>query len=228
MAKKPRKPKQERKPGKKVPAARKAAYPLWAKVIMSVVLFGWLACVYFFIVSAHTCVAVVRHAPDPAYIEAITRKIARIDKLPAGFKPIFAVSLFNSSLLTLNYEPDHTGFMVWSVPPEQRRWTARQLVDSMAEKGIPTISDDFKVEKKGAIPVSGETMEYVSGEASSKQGNYGGFVGCAVLKDKRAIFIYGWTPPKLAKQKAGIAPQTGQVSFDMDAVNSLLSSVKGF
>jgi len=219
-------------PGKKEQKIGLLIYPWWAKLIVCLALVGWSSGVVLFTASTHTFVTIVRQATEPAYIAANLKKMARIETLPAGFKPLFAAAVFNTRFLTLSYEPDHSGFMLWLLPAEDRHGgTARQLTDSLAEKGIiPTISDEFKVEKKGTIPVAGETLEYVSGVGSGKQGYNGGFIGCAFLKDQRALLVYGWTPPRVHKQKpANNSPDSEEhVSFNMDAMNSLLSAIKSF
>ena len=95
---------------------------------------------------------------------------------------------------------------------------------------IPTIADEFRVDKKGSMPVAGETMEYVTGVGTQRHGRtVGGFIGCAILKDKRALLIYAWTPPGSGKHKtANPGSSDEQISFNMDALNSLLSAIKSF
>ena len=226
---KPKKTKQSKNPKSLNEISKLLAYPLWAKLIVCLVILGGAACFLSFTYFMHNCVTIVRQATDPAYVQASLKKLAGIDKLPSGFKAEIAASVFNSSMLKFTYEPDNSNIMLWYLSLDDKRRTARQLADSMAETGIPTISDEFKVEKKGSLPVAGQPLEYVAGVTSSKQGlAFGGFIGCALFKDKQALLVYGWTPPKSTKQKQAASPSSGEpaVTFNMGAVTNLLAAIK--
>jgi hypothetical protein len=224
MAKKSRK--------QKTVAEKKHPYPWWAKLIVCLVVAGWAAGLVFFSTGMYGCLSVMRRSSDPAYIAAILKKVTGLAKLPEGFKAQMAASMFNSSFLSLSYEPDRSGFMIWLFPAENKQGTARELTDNMASKGIPMISDELKVEKRGSMPVAGQSLEYASGVASGSQGHsVGGFIGTAVLKeDKRTLLIYGWTPPKTSNDKTAnkAAAVDEQVSFNMEAATALLSAIKSF
>jgi hypothetical protein len=224
MAKKPRAHKQSK--GKSKHKNALLIYPGWAKALVCLVVAGWLSGIVLFTCGMQSCITSVRQWAEPAYIAASLKKITGIEKLPAGFKPIFAACLSNFSMLSLSYEPDDSGIMLWICPVEQLPGSSRELTDSMAKKAVHNLTD----EKTGAIPVAGEKLEYVTGIALNGQGDkVGCLIGSAILKNKRVLIIYGWTPPRSNKQqKSPDAGKAEKVSFNMDALNSFLSAIKSF
>lgn len=233
MAKKPKKKKEE-KPAQKT--ALPKPYPWWAKLLvcLSVLTFGGLA--IFFSLTVYSAVTMVRQAQDPVFIATALKSICKIDTLPPGFKYQLAASVFGANMVYLVHEPDGSGFMLGVLPPtEKRDENARVLADSMADQGIPSVARELKILDKGAIDVAGEKLEYVLGEAPDQSGNQiGGFIGCAILKDRRALLVYGVTPGKKNREKPAqengvkLSSETEHSVFNMAVAKELFSSIKSF
>jgi len=233
---------QNRVPEKREPNRVLLVYPPWAKLIVAVASAVCLAAAVAFTFSVQTFVSMVRQANDPVLIAQNLKKIAAIDKLPPGFDCQLAVSSLGYGALTLVYKPDETNLMLFTLPADKRLGDARELADRMTERGIPTISDDFRVSHKDATDFSRHKLEYNLGNATNMQGiTGGGLIGCAELSDKRVLLVYGWTPAGREAKPASAAanPPTSQeptskgaqvtapASFDLDALKKLLMSMNG-
>lgn len=237
MAKKSKKKKQEdpATAAKEKESLVSMHYPLWAKLAVAYIVIVWCGIIALVGTGINIGVHIIHNARDPAYIEANINKLARFDKLPDGFTPTFAIvnPEFNMNLAALTYKPDGTGFMLGILPQSEiRDRNAKQIAESLADSGIPNVSNELSVEKKGSAQIAGETLEYVIGTASDRPDNkIACFIGCAILKDKRVFLVYGLTPAKEGGQNNGQSqPEKApdQVTFNMDAADRLFSAIKGF
>lgn len=197
------------------------AYPWWAKLAVTLALLSWLGLSIVFTMSMSSGVQMVKHATDPVYIAEAVKKIADIEELPAGFKYQMAASVFNANMVTIIHESDGSGFMLGVLPAsEKRNESARQLADTMADQGIPSIANELKIEGRNNLEVAGQKLDYVLATAVGKdKRNVGCFIGCAVLKDKRALLVYGVTPAHNKEAEA---------AFNMEAAKKLFASIKSF
>lgn len=235
MAKKPNKTKaaRDKKAGAKdkdqAPGAG-LAYPIWASVIVCLVLTVWIAGSGFFAVTLYAAVQGLKKATDQVYIARNVDKIAKFeDPLPKGFKYTFSGVPFRFNLVTIGYEPDNSVFVIGTKPEDDLKTTdARQIVDNPLNFGLPKLYGDMNIEKKGSMQIAGEKLEYVTGTTSDQeQRTIGGFIGCAILKNKSALIVYALTPPGEStneRKKDG----RGGTTFDMYAAEKLFSAIKGF
>ncbi|MBX9687447.1 MAG: hypothetical protein K2X27_12140 [Candidatus Obscuribacterales bacterium] len=223
MAKKP-KNKGKKDAGEKAAGKGSLPYPWWARFVVLLALLIGIGFASVFASAMLAGVKMVRQAQDPAFIAKSLEEIADFQKpLPEGFKYQLAASAFNANMVTLTYEPDGSGFMLGVLPAaEKRSETARQMADQLADKGIPNVSDELKIEKRDSMKIGGETLEYVLGSAPDSKGHkVGGFIGCTLLKDGRAFLVYG-VGPQAASNGAS------EITFNLRAAELLLSSIKGF
>lgn len=192
--------------------------PAWSKILVGTVLacgmtgiIGSIGLVYYFNETA-------KQATNPAYISNIAKSIADFpEQLPDGFSYQLAATVFGANLLTILHKPDNTILMIGMKPqpadtPEIK---AREITNDLADKGIPNVTDEIQIDKSGSEPVAGQTLEYVIGSSSDRDGHpVSSMIGCIAVKDKKKlVLIYGLSQSK---------------SYNFPATQTLLSSIKGF
>lgn len=208
MAKKSKKKDSGKKSEAPAEESRSAGYPWWARITVGLVVFFWGGIALSFIVGMSTAVAMMRDAPKPEFIKETLAKVVRIDELPKGFKYQFAVSAMGANMVALVHEPEQTFFLLSALPKTEQGETSRTLADKLSDQFIPSISADPRIDKKGDMIVAGETLEYLLGSSSDRQGRkLGGFIGSTVFKNRSAFLAYGFT--HYSSPEPGSAPGIG-------------------
>lgn len=191
-------------------------FPIWARILIVFVVLAQLGVVALASVSMGNIVQMIRQSMDPVFIKENAKNIAEFpEPLPQGFSFRMGTSLFNSSMVNVLYAPDQTEIMFGLLPKiENGDASARQLVDGYAEKGIPNVTDELKIDEKKKMDIAGLPFEYVLGTNTDPSNKTSGiFIACSLLNDKRAVMIFARTP---------------SAKFNMDAGKKLFESIKNF
>lgn len=230
MAKRPKTKKdtdaESTQPERKKVAAEKTPYPIWAKMLVSCVLTGWIAFAGLFTYFLFGCVQLLKEATDPVIIAREAKRIVQFaDPLPEGFKYTFTGIPLNYNLMTMAYKPDGTVFVIGTKSKsELGSKDARKIVENPKDFGLPNVYGEMKLEQKGSIDVAGENLEYVSGSSTNQDHSIGCFIGCAMLKNDSALIIYAVT----TRENTDGAQSAHKDTFNMEATKKLLSAIKGF
>ena len=239
MAKRPKlnqdsnEPEKQKENKKTVPST---PYPIWARIVVALVLTGWLAFLGVSTYFGFGLVQLLKEATDPVLVARDARQIAQFpEPLPAGFKYTFTGIPFNYSLMTLAYVPDATVFVIGTKPTSDLGTDdAVKLVDNPKDFGLPNVYGDMKIEQKGELDLDGKKMQYVAGSSSNgRDHSIGCFIGCVMMpsKDeknpanKNALIVYAVTPGKIGEDSP---LETKGVKFNLDAAKKLFASIKGF
>lgn len=189
-------------------------FPLWAKILIALVITGQLGLLIVFCTGMINIVDLLKQSVDPVYVKQHAKAIADFaDPLPAGFEYRMGFAVTSSGVVSIAYKPDQSEFM-FGAPPETDLTTARQRVDAFVENGIPNVAGTLKAEEKSTVDIAGRTFEYTRATAGgAKKDAVTVFIAATVLPNNRAILIFARTP----------GPQ-----FNMSAAKTLFAAVRKF
>ena len=206
----------------------RAKLPLWAWMIVSLVIFsffGFVACV---VGSVSAIQKMACDASDPKQQKTVADKVADFPHpLPPGFSIDKAIELslpllFSSSkeILIVKHLPDNLSIQMFCDPQADPSdvLDAANFLDRAIElsgDGLPAAKIQA-VKSKGQAKVKGHEMAYIVGEFKDPQDRIlQGMIGCICVKDKhKTILIYAAEPP--------------QTVFDLETVMTLFNSAKSF
>lgn len=188
--------------------------PLWAKSIIALVVLTFISGTVAIGSLVYSGANIVKHATEPAHIARVMKAVAEIPQLPEGFVYNMAVEVLNLNMVTISHSADKTVFMLGAMSvANQRLDDPKELIDQMAQYGIPGLTNGFQAQEQGEETVAGKKMIYVAGPSADSEGDdVSGFIGCILEKEKkRMTLLYGCSPAK---------------SFNMKAARELLGSIK--
>jgi hypothetical protein len=190
------------------------AMPWWAMLLIAAVVTGFVACTVSIGSAINYGAYLSKHGREPAYINKVVGSIAVLsDPLPEGFQYQMAASIFNNNVVTLVHKPDGSVFMLGSMGADSKTASTKEILQQMANQGIPGFAESFKIDKEGRETVAGQTMDYVSGTATDNDPEERSvMLGCILNKEKnRMILLCGRSPAS---------------SFNLEAARKLMANIK--
>lgn len=189
--------------------------PLWAKILIGLVVVGIVGfiavCVGLWVTFKNTL------SLNPEEIQRNASQIAVFEQpLPTGYKYSMGINLMGINTVVVEHQPDQQ--MIFLICYPKAESDPETMVAKISESGVNTGSTSAKIEKikeKGKEAVAGETMPYVMGTMSDKNGSHEGLFGCIVPKAKqKTILIYAAEP-------------SGK-PYDLAVTEGFLKSIKEF
>lgn len=196
----------------------KKKMPVWAKILIALVVFGIVSITSIAIGGAFFVQKVYHDALDPQMIKKAADEIAVFSEpLPKDFKYLFGFSnkLLGFDLLVLDNSVAKQYLMFLKYTEQET--DSQKLVDRLFESGFATPQTNVKFEAvkgKGNFEVAGQTMPYIVGEGMDAEGHkLQGLAACVVKKEThKATVLYG--------------VQFSEKDYDLAVTEGLLKTIK--
>ena len=202
---------------------KKSGLPTWAKILIGLVVVVFVIGIVSIVAMIFFVQNVMKQAQDPVAIQRTAKAIADFpEPLPNGYKFAFALGMAGINTVTIEHKSDQQMLIMISYPKSEDT-DPKALVQKVFEGGIKAPGqsklEDSKfqeVKSQGLEDVAGESMPYMIGSMTDKEGTkYEGMVGCVVSKaKKKTIFLYGMQP--------------GAKGYNLKTTEDFLKTIKSF
>lgn len=194
----------------------------WAKwligILGTVLVLGLGSCCILGFFAYNT----VKDATDPAKAKELAATMATIkDPLPERFEYKAGMNILDtvSFVTIMDNTTEYSYSLVRMVTKDKEELSAEELVEELAEKGVPSGGSDsytkIKVQEKSSMEVGGVEMPYVLGVTENKGKTVPALMGVVIPKKENVLMLIVFAPPK-AK------------SLDVDQAKEFFSNITSF
>jgi hypothetical protein len=155
--------------------APKPGLPGWAKILIAIALFFLISIVVLVGACSFFFGEFQKKNTDPAVVQKIANTIVTIDEpLPAGFKWVVGLDIFNLKMAAVNHTPDNLELILTSLPSGKNSNSLEENISSSelnpALANATGTQSKFEAKVKGSETVANKQFVYAIGVVKDREG----------------------------------------------------------